>query len=120
MPLNLKEFLPEGDYIEGRTGVKVWVNPDIPEDLLFEFVKLKDVKTARREDMQTVEDLIKKILLADPRNEKKDVDDLFVGLKYLAKLKIITFIGELVAGSVKEVSTGNDIKTQVKKKDSSS
>lgn len=114
MPLNMKEFLPEGDFIEGRSGTKIFVNPDIPEDLIFEFIALKDLKVATKEDLLTIEKMIKKIMLADPRNTVEDVDELFHGLNYVAKLKITTFVGELLSGTIKEITSGKDIRTQKK------
>ena len=104
MSLKMKEFISESDYVEGVDGTKYWVNPDIPEDLVIDFMDLQNMDTKTKEGLKEsnkkTNDLIIKIFEANPKNKDVDFKMFYNSLSYFPKLKIITFVSELITGAV--------------------
>ena len=102
MPLNLKSVMPERDYITSKTGKKLWINPEVPEELIFNFQDLKNIdpNDFKHEDFKRVVDMSKQFILNDSENKKEDVEELFDKASFVDKMKIITFVSEFLSGSL--------------------
>jgi len=100
MPLKLDGYTAKRDYIQIKGGPKIWVDPIITGELLFEFQDVKDIEPEnfKKEDYKKVLEVIKAILLNDSENKKEDVD-LIDKMKLQDQLKIIQFVSDLIKGS---------------------
>jgi hypothetical protein len=113
MPLILNDYMPEPDYIESQDRKsKFWVNPNIPESIIFKFNEIATLETHDPKLLELTNELIFNVIGLDDRNNVEEFKKYYKNLTFAGKLKIQNFISELI----KEIFTGGE-KEKIKKKD---
>lgn len=100
MPLNVKQYLPENDFINytSKDGkkIKLIVSADISREVQIKYKDLQsiDVDNYSINDYKKVESCAKDVL--KEHNDPKDVDTVFDGLPNAEKDKVITFLFDYI------------------------
>jgi len=107
MPLKINELETKEDYIEvkSKSGIKkLIVTNKIPDEVTVEFGEWANVKDEgfKKENVDFFCGTIKKLLKSHESNNEKDVDRLFEKALLIDKIKIITFVSEFIAQTIKK------------------
>lgn len=109
MPLPMKDFLPDDDYVEAKDGKKYFITADVPKKTAKELNEI--VKNIDKGDaVENCYSVVKKLLGMHEKNDQKEVD-VFVDSSGLAAInKMMLFCMEFINQS--------HLKDTPKKKDS--